>query len=43
MADFSVKTLESNLDFEHLTYWDVVIVGAGPAGLAAGLTTATVP
>jgi ferredoxin/flavodoxin---NADP+ reductase len=40
MADFSVKTLESNLDFEHLTYWDVVIVGAGPAGLAAGLTTA---
>lgn len=31
---------EANLDFEHLPYWDVVIVGAGPAGLAAGLTTA---
>src|SRR5436190_7399928 len=40
MADFSVKTLEADLDFEHLPYWDVVIVGAGPAGLAAGLTTA---
>jgi thioredoxin reductase len=39
-ADFNVKTLESSLDFEHLPYWDVVIVGAGPAGLAAGLTTA---
>ena len=40
MADFSVKTLEANLDFAHLPYWDVVIVGAGPAGLAASLTTA---
>src|SRR5262245_13416331 len=40
MADFSVKPLEPNLDFTHLPYWDVVIVGAGPAGLAAGLTTA---
>nr|UXE44158.1 ferredoxin--NADP reductase [uncultured bacterium] len=40
MADFNVKTLESNLDFEHLPYWDVVIIGAGPAGLAASLTTA---
>lgn len=40
MADFSVKTLEGTLDFDHLPYWDVVIVGAGPAGLAAGLTTA---
>src|SRR5436190_13276495 len=40
MADFNVKTLEANLDFEHLRYWDVVIIGAGPAGLAAGLTTA---
>jgi len=40
MADFNVKTLEADLDFEHLPYWDVVIVGAGPAGLAAGLTTA---
>jgi thioredoxin reductase len=40
MSDFSVKTLEGTLDFDHLLYWDVVIVGAGPAGLAAGLTTA---
>ncbi|MFV1968853.1 MAG: NAD(P)/FAD-dependent oxidoreductase, partial [Pirellulaceae bacterium] len=27
-------------DFSDLPYWDVVIIGAGPAGLAAGLTTA---
>src|SRR5215813_12989307 len=40
MADFNVKALEANLDFDKLPYWDVVIIGAGPAGLAAGLTTA---
>src|SRR6476620_9006884 len=40
MADFSVKPLEAGLDFDHLPFWDVVIVGAGPAGLAASLTTA---
>ncbi len=40
MADFNVKALEADLDFDHLPYWDVVIIGAGPAGLAAGLTTA---
>src|SRR5215471_12286747 len=40
MSDFNVKPLEADLDFDHLPYWDVVIVGAGPAGLAAGLTTA---
>jgi thioredoxin reductase (NADPH) len=40
VADFSVKTLDANLDFDQLPYWDVVIIGAGPAGLAAGLTTA---
>jgi thioredoxin reductase len=40
MADFKVTQLESDLDFEHLPYWDVVIIGAGPAGLAASLTTA---
>lgn len=40
MADFNVKSLESSLDFDHLRYWDVIIIGAGPAGLAAGLTTA---
>jgi thioredoxin reductase (NADPH) len=40
MADFTVKPLEATLDFDQLHYWDVVIVGAGPAGLAASLTTA---
>src|SRR5262249_46112840 len=40
MADFNVKTLGANLDFSHLRHWDVVIIGAGPAGLAASLTTA---
>lgn len=40
MADFKITHLEANLDFAHLSYWDVVIIGAGPAGLAASLTTA---
>ena len=40
MADFAVTELDSGIDFSNLPYWDVVIVGAGPAGLAAGLTTA---
>ena len=40
MADFNIKTLGPDLDFDHLPYWDVVIIGAGPAGLAASLTTA---
>ena len=40
MADFAVTELDSEIDFSNLPYWDVVIVGAGPAGLAAGLTTA---
>jgi thioredoxin reductase len=40
MADFKVTHLRSDLDFENLPYWDVVIIGAGPAGLAASLTTA---
>lgn len=39
MADFTVKPLEATQDFDALTYWDVVVIGAGPAGLAAGLTT----
>jgi len=40
MADFKVTQLEPDLDFGQLPYWDVVIIGAGPAGLAASLTTA---
>src|SRR5262245_34339528 len=40
MSDFKVTQLQPDLDFENLPYWDVVIIGAGPAGLAAGLTTA---
>ena len=40
MVDFNVKTLEPGLDFERLRYWDVIVIGAGPAGLAAALTTA---
>jgi thioredoxin reductase (NADPH) len=40
VADFKVTQLAAGLDFEHLPYWDVVIIGAGPAGLAASLTTA---
>jgi thioredoxin reductase (NADPH) len=40
MADFKVTELDSSVDFGNLKSWDVVIIGAGPAGLAAGLTTA---
>ncbi len=40
MADFKVTELDSDVDFENLAYWDVVIIGAGPAGLTASLTTA---
>ncbi len=40
MADFKVTELDHELDFDKLAYWDVVIIGAGPAGLAASLTTA---
>lgn len=40
MADFKVTQLGADLDFENLPYWDVAIIGAGPAGLAASLTTA---
>lgn len=40
MSDFKVSPLEPDLDFDQLRYWDVVIIGAGPAGLAASLTTA---
>ena len=40
MADFRVTELNPEMDFGNLPYWDVVIIGAGPAGLTAGLTTA---
>lgn len=40
MPDFTVKELDQNIDFTNLPYWDVVIIGAGPAGLVASLTTA---
>ncbi len=40
MADFKVTKLDDDIDFDSLAYWDVVIIGAGPAGLAASLTTA---
>ena len=40
MADFTIKELSPDTQFDQLRYWDVVIVGAGPAGLAASLTTA---
>jgi thioredoxin reductase (NADPH) len=40
MADFKVTELNEDIDFDSLPYWDVVIIGAGPAGLAASLTTA---
>ena len=40
MADFKVTELDEDLDFDALPYWDVVIIGAGPGGLAASLTTA---
>jgi thioredoxin reductase len=40
MSDFKVTELDPALDFSQLPWWDVVIIGAGPAGLAASLTTA---
>ena len=40
MADFKVTEVDAHIDFGNLPYWAVVIVGAGPAGLAASLTTA---
>ena len=40
MPDYKVTELAAGIDFDNLPYWDVVIIGAGPAGLAAALTTA---
>jgi ferredoxin/flavodoxin---NADP+ reductase len=40
MSDYQVIQRETAPDVDQLPYWDVVIIGAGPAGLAASLTTA---
>jgi len=40
MADFNVTEFKEGIDLENLPDWDVVIIGAGPAGLTASLTTA---
>ena len=40
MVDYKVTELNEEIDFGNLPYWDVVIIGAGPGGLAASLTTA---
>jgi thioredoxin reductase (NADPH) len=40
MSDFTITALSEQVDFDELRYWDVIVVGAGPAGLAASLTTA---
>lgn len=40
MADHSIKEIKDDIDFENLAQWDVVIIGAGPSGLSASLTTA---
>ena len=40
MSDFKVTELSPEIDFGNLPFWDVVIIGAGPAGLTAALTTA---
>jgi len=40
MDNSEVTTLDKDIDFSNIPYWDVVIIGAGPAGLAASLTTA---
>lgn len=40
MTDYQVTPLDRDTTFDSLAYWDVMIVGAGPAGLAAALTTA---
>ncbi|MBT3983851.1 MAG: NAD(P)/FAD-dependent oxidoreductase [Bacteriovoracaceae bacterium] len=40
MADFSIKSLDEKINFDNIPYWDVLVIGAGPAGLSASLTTA---
>ena len=40
MVDHSVKQISDETDFDQLAQWDVVIIGSGPSGLSAALTTA---
>lgn len=40
MSDYQVIKRDKAPDVDQLPYWDVVIIGSGPAGLAASLTTA---
>ncbi|MFQ5687939.1 MAG: FAD-binding protein [Candidatus Scalindua sp.] len=40
MDNYEVTTLDKNIDLSNIPYRDVVITGAGEAGMAAGLTTA---
>ena len=40
MTDYKVIKRDPALAVDQLPFWDVVIIGAGPAGLAASLTTA---
>jgi len=37
MFNFNIEKTEKNDKFEHVSLWDFIIVGAGPAGLNAGL------
>ena len=37
MSDYNVIKHEKSSDVDHLPYWDVVVIRAGPAGLAASL------
>jgi thioredoxin reductase (NADPH) len=39
-SDYKVIKQDAVPDFDRLPHWDVVVIGAGPAGLAASLTTA---
>jgi thioredoxin reductase (NADPH) len=40
ISDYHVIKRDKLPDFDKVPYWDVVVIGAGPAGLSASLTTA---